>query len=81
LDEEEVTFETAYKEADEEMDNEKPVISASEYDLDAGELPERLLFAEFECRAIFTLNSDYGKFHRICGCRAEDCSREGHAAL
>jgi hypothetical protein len=80
-DEEEVTFETAYEGAEEEMDEERSVISASEYDLDAGELPERLLFAEFECRAIFTLKSDHGKFHRVCGCRAEDCSREGHAAL
>ncbi len=49
LDEEEVTFEEAYAEAEEEMNEEKSVISASEYDLDAGELPERLLFAEFEC--------------------------------
>jgi hypothetical protein len=76
LDEEEVNFEAAFKEAEDEMNEESSVISASEYDLDAGEL-----FDNLECRAISTLKSDHGKFHRVCGCRATDCTREGHPAL
>jgi hypothetical protein len=42
--EEEVDFEAAFEEAEDEMNEERSVISASEYELDAGELPERLLF-------------------------------------
>jgi hypothetical protein len=79
--EEEVDFETAGDEAEEEMNEERSVISASEYELDAGELPERLLFDHLECRAIVSLKSDHGKFHCVCGCRAADCTRKGHSTL
>jgi hypothetical protein len=64
-----------------ELNEERSVMSASDYELDAGELPDRLLFGDLECRAIFTQKSDNGKFHRVCGCRAAQCGREGHAAL
>jgi hypothetical protein len=79
--EEEVDFEVDLDEVEEGMNEERSVISASDYELDAGELPDRLLFGELECRAIFTQKSDNGKFHRVCGCRAAGCAREGHAAL
>lgn len=79
--EEEVDFEVDLDEVEEGMNEERSVISASDYELDAGELPDRLLFGELECRAIFTQKSDNGKFHRVCGCHAAGCAHEGHAAL
>jgi hypothetical protein len=78
--EEQVVFETAFEGAEDEMKEEGSVVSASEFE-DTGDLPERLLFGKLECRAIFTQKSDNGKFHRVCGCRATECTREGHSAL
>ncbi len=40
-----------------------------------------MLFGELGCRAVFTLKSDNVKCHRVCGCRATDCTCEGHTAL
>jgi hypothetical protein len=79
-DEEQIEFEGAMEEAEDKMKEEGSVLSVSEY-IDVGNLPDRLLFGELECRAIFTQNSDNGRFHRVCGCRADACSREGHSAL
>jgi hypothetical protein len=79
--EEQVEFEAAFEEEEEEMGDEKSITSASEFEGDLGELPERMLFGELECRAVFTLKSDNGSFHRVCGCRATDCTRDGHTAL
>jgi hypothetical protein len=78
--EEQVDFEEAFSGAEDEMKEEESVVSASDFE-DTGDLPDRLLFGELECRAIFTQKSDGGKFHRVCGCRASECTREGHSAL
>ena len=78
--EEQVDFEAACEGAEDEMKEEGSVVSALEFE-DTGDLPDRLLFGKVECRAIFTQRSDNGKFHRVCGCRATECSRDGHSAL
>jgi hypothetical protein len=79
--EEDVDFEVDLNKLEEGMNKESSVISASDYELDAGELPDGLLFGKLECGAIFTQTSDNGKFHRVCGCHAAGCAHEGHAAL
>jgi hypothetical protein len=47
--EEQVEFEAAFEEEEEEMGDEKSITSASEFEGDLGELPERMLFGELEC--------------------------------
>jgi hypothetical protein len=81
-DDEEVNFKVDIAGVEEEeMNEERSVMSASDYELDAGELPERLLFGDLECQAIFTQKSDSGKFHHVCRCCVAQCGHEGHAAL
>jgi hypothetical protein len=70
-DEEQIEFEAAMEEAEDEMKEEGSVLSVSEYD-DTCNLPDRLLFGELECRTIFTQKSDNGRFHGVCGCRAAE---------
>ena len=55
-------------------------VSASEFDGDLAELPDRMLFGEEECGAIFGLPSDKGTFLRVCGCSVATCKRDGHKA-
>jgi hypothetical protein len=43
-------------------------VSASEFDGGLAALPDRMLFGEEECGAIFALSSDKGTFLRVCGC-------------
>jgi hypothetical protein len=49
-------------------------------DRDLAALPDRMLFGEEECGAIFALSSDKGTFLRVCGCSLATCKREGHKA-
>jgi hypothetical protein len=79
--EEGVVFEEEAEE-DEQGDG-GSVVSVSDYQGgDLGEeLPDRMIFSEEECRVIFSLRSDVGKFMRVCGCQAGGCGREGHGAM
>jgi hypothetical protein len=53
--EEQVNFEAVMEDAEDKMKEEGYVKSASEFE-DSGDLPERLLFGELECRAISLRN-------------------------
>jgi len=66
-----------------EEGEEGSVASVSDYQGDAGqeELPDRMIFELEVCRAIFSFRSDGGRFIRVCGCKAAECSREGHASV
>jgi hypothetical protein len=75
--EEQVDFKATFEEEEEEMGDDKSITSASEFEGDIGELTERMLFGELECRAVFTLKWDGGKFHRVCGCHALRLSMQG----
>ncbi len=65
---------------DEEHGDDESRVSASEYGGDLAALPDRMLFGEEECRAIFGLSSDKEAFLRVCGCNLAACKREGHRA-
>jgi hypothetical protein len=63
------------------MDDNTSVASASDFEGDDDDLPDRMLFDKDICRAIFTLTSDVKAFKRVCGCLAKDCARAGHSTL
>jgi hypothetical protein len=62
----------------EDDDDARSHVSASDFDGNLSDIPKRMLFGMEECRAIFALPSDHGAFVRICGCKAQDCHRDGH---
>ena len=65
-------------EAEDEEDDANSRVSASDFEGNLSDIPKRMLFGLEECGAIFVLSSDHGKFVRICGCKAQECHREGH---
>jgi hypothetical protein len=85
--EEGIVFEAESGAGDEEEGEEEEegsVASVADYqDSVAGgdELPDRMIFDEGICRAIFSQKSDGGKFLRVCGCKTENCARVGHTSM
>ena len=69
---------SAYEEGYEDDDDARSHVSASDFEGNLSDIPKRMLFGMEECRAIFVLPSDHGAFVRICGCKAQDCHRDGH---
>ncbi len=64
-------------EDDDDDDDVESRISASDFEGNLSDIPKRMLFGLEECGAIFVLPSDNGAYVRICGCKANDCHREG----
>jgi hypothetical protein len=75
-----VTDAIGSQDGDKEHKDDESRVSASEFDGDLGDLPDRILFGEEECGAIFCLPFDKEAFLRVCGCSLDTCKCEGHNA-